>query len=438
MLVVACVGMMVYAVAGAAPDGTELAPASCGATPTTSCAQVAAAKSGDKDSPPTTDKGDKTTQTTGKDRCDGSSTPGKDDGKDDSKDTTSTTAKGGKDDSKDTTSTTAKGGKDDSKDTTSTTAKGGKDDSKDTTSTTATDGKDDSGSTPTTSKDGTDDSKNPTSKDVSTTAAVKGGDSTTDKGDSAGKDDCEPTKGGGKDTTDTTRKGGGKTDDKDTTTTTDRRDRPTTSTTDKQDSVKPTTPSGGGDPGSGGTDSPSSDPGATPIEPQEAPPDASAEPEATDGDYSDMPDEGPVAWDEDDVAIGPMAAPGEAAPVLPTFNGGFYDGSGWKAPAPAKNRPSRSSGKPQQLAAPPLVMSSSGSVEASSAVSESAAVSRTLAGNQTSATESAFPSTVISTPKVFPINRRDPLAAAALVLLAGVSRELFKAWRRQANAYWSA
>jgi hypothetical protein len=279
---------------------------------------------------------------------------------------------------------------------------------------------------------------------VSTTAAVKGGDSTTGKGDSesAGKDDCEPTKSGGKDTTDTTRKGGGKTDDKDTTTTTDRRDRPTTSTTDRQDTGGPTTPSGG-DPGSGGTDSPeSSDPGATPIEPQEAPPDASdpgqgAEPEATDGDYYDMPDEGPVAWDEDDVAIGPMAAPGEAAPVLPTFNGGFYDGAGWKAPAPAKNRPSRSSGTPQQVAAPPLVMSSSGSVEASAAP-ESAAVSRSLAGRQTSATESAFPSTVISTPKVFPINRHDPLAAAALVLLAGVSRELFRAWRRQANSYWSA
>ncbi|MCA1844060.1 MAG: hypothetical protein LC792_12925, partial [Actinobacteria bacterium] len=74
----------------------------------------------------------------------------------------------------------------------------------------------------------------------------------------------------------------------------------------------------------------------------------------------------------------------------------------------------------------------------SSGVTQSAAVSRNLAGLQTSATESAFSATVISTPKVFPINRRDPLAAAALILLAGVARELFKAWRRQANDVWAA
>jgi hypothetical protein len=149
-----------------------------------------------------------------------------------------------------------------------------------------------------------------------------------------------------------------------------------------------------------------------------------------------MPDEGPVAWDEDEVAIEPMAAPGEAAPVIPTFGDGFYDGSGRKAPA--QNRPSRSHGKTQQVAAPPLVVSSSDFVQASPGMTQSEAVSRQLGGMQTSVTESAFPATVISTPKVFPINRRDPLAAAALVLLAGVSRELFKVWRRQASDYWAA
>ena len=83
-------------------------------------------------------------------------------------------------------------------------------------------------------------------------------------------------------------------------------------------------------------------------------------------------------------------------------------------------------------------MSSSGAVQASSGLSESAAVSRRLGGLQTSVTESAFPADIISTPKIFPINRRDPLAAAALVLLVGVSRELFKAWRRRASDYWPA
>jgi hypothetical protein len=65
-------------------------------------------------------------------------------------------------------------------------------------------------------------------------------------------------------------------------------------------------------------------------------------------------------------------------------------------------------------------------------------VSRSLAGVRTSASETAFPASVISTPKVFPINHRDPLAAGALVLLVGVSRELFRAWRRRAGDYWPA
>jgi hypothetical protein len=72
-------------------------------------------------------------------------------------------------------------------------------------------------------------------------------------------------------------------------------------------------------------------------------------------------------------------------------------------------------------------------------VTESEAVSRRLAGMQTSAvTESAFPANIISTPGRFPVNHRDPLAAAALVVLAGVSRELFKVWRRRATDFWPA
>src|SRR4051794_638204 len=86
MLAVACVGMMVYAVAGAAPDGRELAPASCDSA-TTSCVQPAADKSGDKSTPTT----DKATQTTGKDRCGGSNTPTTTNGKGDSGSTPTTT-----------------------------------------------------------------------------------------------------------------------------------------------------------------------------------------------------------------------------------------------------------------------------------------------------------------------------------------------------------
>ena len=398
MLVVACVGMMVYAVAGAAPDdGQTLAPAE---------ATVPAAKSS---SAPTDDCKEPTTSTT--------------------RGSTSTTRDGdGKDGGS--TSTTRDGdGKDGGS--TSTTRDG--------------DGK--NGSTPTT-----------TDKDVSTAAAVKGGSTTatTEKGDSAssGNNDCETTSttrrdrdttsttdndGDGK-TTSTTRKGG-----KGTTTTTDRKDRPTTSTTERQQTVEPTTPSGG-DPGSDGSDSGgATDPGATPIEPQEAPPEASDSDAGPvdeseewvddpgvedDGGWYDVPDEGPVDFGEDEVAF--MASPGAPEPVLPTF--GFSSG---KSNAPT-NRPNRSSGRTQELTAPPLVMSSSGSVQASSGLTESQAVSRRLAGLQTSVTESAFPASVISTPKIFPINRRDPLAAAALVLLVGVSRELFKVWRRRASDYWPA
>jgi len=440
MMAVACVGMMVYGLAGAAPDGTELAPASCDAA--TSCVQPAA-KSGDK-ATSTTAKGDKSS--TGKDPCAGSS-----DGKgtkDGSKDTTTTT-KDTKDGSKDTTTTT-KDTNDGSKDTTTTTTKDTKDGSKDTTTTDGSGGSKDP--TTTTTKGDSKDSTATTVDKKMTTAAVKGPttDSTdkadsTSKGDSkssGGKDGCDPAPdSGGKDsTTTTTRKSGDKSGGKDTTNTTDGKDRSTTSTTEKRDTVEPTTPSDSGDPGSAGSDSGSGDPGATPIEPQEAPPAYDSGPSdpgaAEGGDSYDMPDEGPVPSDEDEVAIEPMAAPGEAAPVLPSFGDGFYDGTGSRPAAPAKQR-SRTSGA-QQVASAPLVMSSSGYVQASPGVTESAAVSRNLAGPQSSETESAFPADIISTPKVFPTNRRDPLAAGALVLLIGVGRELFKAWRRQANNYWVA
>ena len=55
---------------------------------------------------------------------------------------------------------------------------------------------------------------------------------------------------------------------------------------------------------------------------------------------------------------------------------------------------------------------------------------------QTSVTESAFPARIISTPKVFPVNRWDPLAAALLVMAAGLAREGLKAWRRRAANIW--
>ena len=104
----------------------------------------------------------------------------------------------------------------------------------------------------------------------------------------------------------------------------------------------------------------------------------------------------------------------------------------------AANGPYTIQGDVTVIAGATLTIEAGTVVQASSGATESAAVSRNLAGPQTSASESAFPASIISTPKVFPINRRDPLAAAALILLVGVARELFKAWRRQANNYWVA
>jgi hypothetical protein len=128
-----------------------------------------------------------------------------------------------------------------------------------------------------------------------------------------------------------------------------------------------------------------------------------------------------------------MAVPGAAPSVLPIF-GDLFPGSGGKAPAVRASAPSRSTGRVQQLASSPRVTART----SSPVMIESGRVSRSLAGVLSSASESAFPATVISTPKVFPVNHRDPLAAGALVLLVGVSRELFKVWRRRASNYWPA
>ena len=287
--------------------------------------------------------------------------------------------------------------------------------------------------------------------DTTTTTKKDDGKDDSGKKDPDKDDDCKPTttttEKGGKGTTTTTRKGGdGKDGDGKGTTTTTEKDRPTTTTTEKRDTVEPTTP----DPGSGGPDSGgSTDPGSTPIEPQEAPPfdpsydepadDPSADP--VDGGWYDMPEQGPIAAADDEYAFGPIAAPGEAEPVIPTFsNSKSRSRSEGRVPERSDRRSRRGPGTSNQeeLAAPPLVVSSSGSVQASTGQSHSAAVSRQLGGVQTSVNESALPASVISTPKIFPINRRDPLAAAALVLLVGVSRELFKIWRRRATDYWPA
>jgi hypothetical protein len=159
------------------------------------------------------------------------------------------------------------------------------------------------------------------------------------------------------------------------------------------------------------------------------------------GEWYEMPEEGPVEMEGDEYAFGPMPAPGEAQPVIPTLTE-YKPRSGGKASVSSDRSSGRRnrdrSDRDQELAAEPFVMSSSGAVQAMPGQTQSSAVSRNLGGLQSSVTESAFPADIISTPKVFPINRRDPMAAAALVLLVGVSRELFKAWRRRASDYWPA
>ena len=156
--------------------------------------------------------------------------------------------------------------------------------------------------------------------------------------------------------------------------------------------------------------------------------------------WYEMPEEGPVAMEDDDeYAFGPMPAPGEAQPVIPTLSEYRPRSNGKASVSSDRSRRTRDrSGRDQEVAAAPFVMSSSGALQAAPGQTQSAPVSRNLGGLKTSVTESAFPADIISTPRVFPINRRDPLGAAALVLLVGVSRELFKAWRRRASDYWPA
>jgi hypothetical protein len=410
MLAVACVGMLVYSVAGAASDGKELAPAKSSTTskcePTTSTTQ----KGGDKGS---------TTSTTEKGGDKGS--------------TTSTTEKGG--DKASTTSTTEKSG--DKGSTTTTTEKSGdagaKSDSGDPTvekaaaPSTALEAKGDS-ATATKDSDG----------DTASKAATddKDGCSTTTTTEKGGKDGS-----GGKDsTTTTTRKSGGKGS---TTTTTDKDGKSggkgsTTSTTAQGGTVEPQTP---GDPGPDDSTDPgsSADPGDTPISPQEAPPyDAPDSDPGPAADPEAAADPGPVEsfdmWDDEaDVAVDPLEAPGSGS-MLPVFNNFLPSSDEEAAVARSSRSRSRSSGDVQQLAAAPVVASRI----SAPAVTESAAVSRQLAGVRTSVTESAFPASIISTPSQFPVNHRDPLTAAALVILVGVSRELFKVWRRRATEYWPA
>ena len=303
---------------------------------------------------------------------------------------------------------------------------------------------------------GQDDKTTSTGKDgcngATTTTTRKdgcaGSTATTSKGD---KTTTTTGKGGKCPTTTTTRKGGGK----NSTTTTTEKQRATTSTTQGGGD-----PGGGPDPGSSGpgsSDPGSSDPGGsgdpgtgldTPVEPQYVPDDPAPEPEPAgdpedwagpgsagdEGPY-DLSPGGPVGPPGENVPVGPMAVPGAAPSVLPMF-GDLFPGSGGRAPAvraPAPSR-TRSSGRVQQLASSPRVTAQASAPE----MAESGRVSRSLAGVRTSASETAFPASIISTPEVFPINHRDPLAAGALVLLMGVSRELFRAWRRRAGDYWPA
>jgi hypothetical protein len=137
---------------------------------------------------------------------------------------------------------------------------------------------------------------------------------------------------------------------------------------------------------------------------------------------------GPIGPTGAGAPVAPLAVSGSGQSVLPIF-GDLFPGSGKAA---VKTVAPRSTSRVQEIAAPPLVAPRSGSAT----VAESNSVSRSLAGLQTSVTESAFPATIISSPNVFPVNRWDPLAAAVLVVLAGLSREGLKAWRRRASQIW--
>ncbi|MDQ1497505.1 MAG: hypothetical protein QOI86_845 [Actinomycetota bacterium] len=449
MLAVACAGMLVYAVAGASPDGRQLAPAPCAASDVggpPSCADqsmsVAAANGGGSTSSTGKDSGS-STPTTGKDGgCGGSTTTTTDKGGQGS--TTSTTDKGGQGS---TTSTTGK-------DTTSTTGKGS----------TPTTGKghasvaaaDTTGSQPSAATGQDPQLSTAAAQDPqATTAADNGGQgSATATGNSGCGGSTPPTTGkgstttttdkGGTGTTTTTRKGGGgkgggKGGKGSTTTTTGGRGSgPTTSTTVQGGTVSPDTSTGGPSGSGGSTGSGSSpDPGSNPIQVEQVPGDSTSAPDAGpaadpgagdpaagDGSF-DMSPDGPIGPTVADVPVASLGVPGAG---LSTFGDLF--GSGDRAPAVKTATPARS-GRVQELAAAPLVSTGS-----ASAMTQSEAVSRSLAGLQGSAGESAFPATIISTPKVFPVNRWDPLAASVLVVLAGLAREALKSWRRRATQIW--
>ena len=414
MLAVAVAGMLVYSAAGAAPDdGKDLGPAKASTTSTTS-------------------KCEPSTSTT---RKDGDKEP-----------TTSTTRKDG--DKEPTTSTTRKDG--DKEPTTSTTRKDR--DEKDDGDAAATKaaapsgGLDLQGAAVATAAKGAD----ADTDDKATKADADkdcGSTTTTRKGDGGGKDDDE-----GKDpTTSTTRK-------RPTTTTTAKGDKDdgkgSTTTTTRQRAVEPHTPNPGS--GTGSPDPGSADPGGAPIAPQEAPPfDApdsdpgpAAEPEAAadpgavdDSDSFDM-------WDDEDeyVAISPTETPGSGEP-LPVFNQLTSSSSGKVSDRNRRDRSrvtgsrSRESGRSlddtEELAYAPEEALTARSLTPA-AVVESESARRRLGGTRASASrEAALPTGAISTP-ADPLSRRNPLAAAALVLLVGVSRELFKVWRRRAHDFWPA
>ena len=154
-----------------------------------------------------------------------------------------------------------------------------------------------------------------------------------------------------------------------------------------------------------------------------------ADPGSANGDQPvDMGPGGPVGPVAAGAPITPLAVPAAGPAMVSTF-GDLFSGAGGKSPVA-----SRYAGRVQEVAAPPLLAPES--PELPPGMTESTAVSRSLPGLQTSVTESAFPATIISTPKVFPVNRWDPLAASLLVVLAGLAREGLKAWRRRASQVW--
>jgi hypothetical protein len=112
----------------------------------------------------------------------------------------------------------------------------------------------------------------------------------------------------------------------------------------------------------------------------------------------------------------------------------LFTGAGSQT-ASAVPAPVTSARRAQPVAAPSLLAPESAAV-APPAMTESSPVSRSLPGLQTSVTESAFPARIISTPKVFPVNRWDPLAASVLVVLLYLGWEGFRAWRRRATQVW--